>query len=133
MTPSIKIALLAGVTSVGLNLLILAVFLPIHVGFQAANLVELTGWTFFAAIGAVILMIILQKNTSDPLFIFTLLAFIVFFISLIPIYLHAGILQKFLPHFLGAGMFALIVMHSTDSLMIYLIITSKYWARKTFH
>ena len=42
-----------------------------------------------------------------------------------------SVFWKILPHFLGAEMSALIVMHGTDSLMVYLITTSKYWTRKT--
>lgn len=81
-------------------------------------ILQIAFWTFFATIGATITMIVLKKRVADPKRPFVLFAFVVFLLSLIPIYLHVGILHDFPSSLLMEAVDALIAMHVTDSLLI---------------
>lgn len=113
-----RVALIAGFVSLTADLLILSAFIPLEIGFRPVIIVQIAFWTFFATIGATVTMFILQKHVAAPTRLFVLLAFLVFFLSLIPIYLRIGIFYDF-PYSLAATVVkALVTMHITDSLMI---------------
>jgi hypothetical protein len=119
-----RTALLAGSVSFAANLLILSVFIPFTLGFRTLIIGQIAFWTFFAATGAVSTMALLQKRVKKPTRIFYVLAAMVFFLSLIPIYLQAGILQDFPPEFLSAITHAISTMHVVDSLTITALVIS---------
>ncbi len=113
-----KAALLAATVSLTANLLILSAFIPLAIGFRPVIIVQIAFWTFFATIGATVTMFMLQKFATYPAHKFTLLAFLVFFLSLMPIYLRVGIFHDF-PYSLAVTIVkALVTMHITDSLTI---------------
>ncbi|MHB8660767.1 MAG: hypothetical protein ACYC75_02415 [Minisyncoccota bacterium] len=113
-----KTALLAGLVSLAADFLILSAFIPLAIGFRPVIIVQIAFWTFFATIGATITMSLLQKFVRHPTGPFVTLAFLVFFLSLIPIYLRAGILHDFPLALTTTAMKALFTMHVTDSLTI---------------
>ncbi|MHB8710035.1 MAG: hypothetical protein ACYC6X_00575 [Minisyncoccota bacterium] len=113
-----RTALFAGSLSLIANLLILFAFIPFAIGFRTVILIQIAFWTFFATIGATITMSLLRKFMRHPVRPFVALAFLVFFLSLIPIYLHAGILHDFPFALTTTAVKALVMMHVTDSLTI---------------
>lgn len=108
----------AGFVSLIANLLILSAFIPLSIGFRTVIILQIVFWTFFAATGATITMYILQKFVPYSTRAFIMLAFLIFFLSLIPIYLHAGILHDFPNSLTMTAVKALLTMHVADSLII---------------
>lgn len=113
-----RAVLFASFASLTANLLVLSAFIPVAIGFRPVIILQIAFWTFFAAIGAAATMFILQKFAPYPAHVFVLLAFLVFFLSLIPIYLHAGILHDFPYSLTMTVVEALVTMHIVDSLTI---------------
>lgn len=113
-----RLALLAGSISLSVNLIILSAFIPLAVGFQPVIILQIAFWTFFATTGATMTMFMLKKFAPHPGYSFILLAFLIFFLSLIPIYLRVGIFHNFPYSLADTVTKALVTMHIVDSLTI---------------
>ncbi len=109
---------LSSIASLGVNYLALLVFMPVTIGFSPVIVLPITFWTVIAATGAIAVKILLEKLGVYSAGLFVGLAFIVFFLSFIALYLHLGIFRDVPPQFTAAAARALFVMHSADSVII---------------
>ena len=100
------------------NVCILAVLIPFAVAFRPDILLQISFWTFFAAIGAAVTMHLLRRHFAEPVRVFVALGCVVFLLSLVPIYLRTGILQEFPNFLLMTAVEALLAMHVVDSILI---------------
>ena len=108
----------AGALSFMLNLIILALIVPLPEGFRLPIILQIAYWTFVGSMGAAIVLSAIRTRAQEPRRYFIGVALLVLLASFIPIYLRVGILHDFPPSIVPIVMRALFTMHMTDALII---------------